>query len=126
MVCADEEVAAVSNEKAKVEKRGIYGGYSGLGYQSAYDPSLSGAGYLGGGGYSGGIGGIGGGYGGAIGSGYTGGLASGLNGYANNYYSGYYPKAVSKVSYAIGHGGNIRNSLVSGSINTIHASPQFT
>lgn len=81
-------------EKAKVEKRGIYGGYSGVGGVGAYDPSFA----AGGAGYLGGVG---------LNAGY--GLAAGgLNGgYTSGYNAGYYPKAVSKVSYTIGHGGNL-------------------
>lgn len=99
----EEEVASspVVSDK-NVAKRGIYGGagYSGIG--GGYDTGLGGAGYLGGAGFGGA--GLGGGY-----AGYGGGLAGGLNngGYSSGYYSGYYPKAVSQVSYAIGHGGNV-------------------
>lgn len=128
-----EETAAPLEDKAKVEKRGIYGsgysGYSGLGgVSAAYDPSYASAGYLGGagvgGGYlggvgAGGVGGYGGGYGGAAGYGGAGygGSYSGLNGgltnggYSGQYYSGQYPKTT-QVSYAIGHGGNLIQLLV--------------
>lgn len=96
---AEPEQQQVAESGKVVEKRGIYGGYSGVGYQTgAYDPS-----YIGGGG---------------AGLGYAGGVAGGLGGYSaglgglnggyssGGYYSGYYPKAVSQVSYTIGHGGN--------------------
>lgn len=103
---AAEDVEVAEKEKV-VEKRGIYGGYSGIGYQSAYDPTFGGgAGF---GGYTNGLGGYTGGYSGALGGGGYAGLAGGLSGgYANNYYSGYYPKSVTKVAYEIGHGGKER------------------
>lgn len=98
---ADAEVQQVAETGKTVEKRALYGGYSGVGYQAgAYDPSYAGAGV----GYSG----AGLGYAGAGGLGGYGGL-SGLNGgyTSGGYLSGYYPKAVSKVAYTIGHGGNL-------------------
>lgn len=95
---AEPEQQQVAESGKVVEKRGIYGGYSGVGYQTgAYDPS-----YIGGGaglGYAGGVAGGLGGYSAGLG-GLNGGYSSG------GYYSGYYPKAVSQVSYTIGHGGN--------------------